>query len=152
MFCSDVTKNSNWEKLTKNLVTFKRWDGVKYEKLKYFWGSRKNPIFKGHKKTIYRGIAKEGGLGQFADLRKGGLTRKKGMVFLKRSWYCNAHYAHFRSGWTLTFPSEIITQDAILPIFATTRFNYLLNKNLFFLHLFTWGYSKLFHCNWERLL
>ena len=82
MFCSVVTKNSNWKILTKNLVTFKRWDGVKYEKLKYFWGSRKNPIFKGHKKTIYKGIAKEGGLGQFADLRGGGgLTRKKGVVF-----------------------------------------------------------------------
>ena len=24
-----ITKNINWEILTKNLVTFKRWDGVK---------------------------------------------------------------------------------------------------------------------------
>ena len=31
MFFSDVTKN-NWEILTKSLVTFKRWDGVKDEK------------------------------------------------------------------------------------------------------------------------
>ena len=42
-----ITKNSNWEILTKNLVTFKRWDGVKDEKLYYFWSSRKNPIFRG---------------------------------------------------------------------------------------------------------
>ena len=32
MFLSVVTKNLNWEFLTKNLVTFKRWDGVKDEK------------------------------------------------------------------------------------------------------------------------
>ena len=30
---SVITKNLNWEILTKNLVTFKRWDGVKDEKL-----------------------------------------------------------------------------------------------------------------------
>ena len=33
MLCSVVTKNLNWEILTKNLVTFKRQDGVKDEKL-----------------------------------------------------------------------------------------------------------------------
>ena len=33
MFCSVITKNSHWEILTKNLVTFKRLDGVKDEKL-----------------------------------------------------------------------------------------------------------------------
>ena len=32
MFLSAVTKNLNWEILTKNLVTFKRWDWVKGEK------------------------------------------------------------------------------------------------------------------------
>ena len=30
---SVITKNLNWEILTKNLGTFKRWDGVKDEKL-----------------------------------------------------------------------------------------------------------------------
>ena len=30
MFFSVITKNLNWEILTKILVTFKRWDGVKY--------------------------------------------------------------------------------------------------------------------------
>ena len=28
-----ITKNLNWEILAKNLVTFKRWDGIKDEKL-----------------------------------------------------------------------------------------------------------------------
>ena len=35
MFFSVINKNSNWEILTKNLVTFKEKDGVK--KLSYFW-------------------------------------------------------------------------------------------------------------------
>ena len=29
MFFFVITKNLSWEVLTKNLVTFKRWDGVK---------------------------------------------------------------------------------------------------------------------------
>ena len=29
MFFSVITKNLNWEILTKNLVTFKRWNGAK---------------------------------------------------------------------------------------------------------------------------
>ena len=33
MFFSVVTKNSNCKILTKNLVTFKGWDGIKDEKL-----------------------------------------------------------------------------------------------------------------------
>ena len=32
MFFSVITKNLNWDILTKNLVTFKRYDGVKDEK------------------------------------------------------------------------------------------------------------------------
>ena len=32
MFFSVITKNLNGEILTKNLLTFKRWDGVKDEK------------------------------------------------------------------------------------------------------------------------
>ena len=32
IFYSVITKNLNWEILTKNLVTFRRWDWVKYEK------------------------------------------------------------------------------------------------------------------------
>ena len=43
MFFFAIAKNSNWEILTKNLVTFKGLDGVKL----YFWGSLKNLIFLG---------------------------------------------------------------------------------------------------------
>ena len=32
MFFSAITKNLNWEVLTKNLVTLKRWGRVKAEK------------------------------------------------------------------------------------------------------------------------
>ena len=32
MFFSVLTENLNWEILTKNLVTYKRWDGVNDEK------------------------------------------------------------------------------------------------------------------------
>ena len=32
MFLSVITKNLNWDILVENLVTFKRWDGVKDEK------------------------------------------------------------------------------------------------------------------------
>ena len=32
MFFSVITKNLDWEILSKNLVNFKRWDGVKNEK------------------------------------------------------------------------------------------------------------------------
>ena len=32
MFFSVFSKNLNWEIVTKNLVTFKRWDGFKEEK------------------------------------------------------------------------------------------------------------------------
>ena len=46
MFFSVITKNLNLEMLTKNLVTFKRWDAVKYEKL-YYGSSLKNPILRG---------------------------------------------------------------------------------------------------------
>ena len=31
MFLPVITMNLNWDILTKNLVTFKRWDGVKDE-------------------------------------------------------------------------------------------------------------------------
>ena len=50
--------------------------------------SLKNPTFKGgvHEKPIQRErLPKKGGLdfGLLADLREGGLTRKRGMVFLR---------------------------------------------------------------------
>ena len=45
IFFSVITKNSNWEILTKNLVTFKRQDGFKVEKAQYFVGSLKKSNF-----------------------------------------------------------------------------------------------------------
>ena len=47
MFFSVISKNLNWEILTKNLVTFKRWDGVKDKKLQCYWGSLKTLIYRG---------------------------------------------------------------------------------------------------------
>ena len=46
IFFSVITNNANWEILTKNLVTFKRWHGIKDEKL-FFGLSLKNPIVRG---------------------------------------------------------------------------------------------------------
>ena len=40
-----MSLNLNWENSTKNLVTFKRWDGVNDEKFQYCGSSLKNPIF-----------------------------------------------------------------------------------------------------------
>ena len=59
MFLSVVTKNLNWEILTKNLVTFKRWNGVKDEKFWCYAGSLQNPIFRGGS----RGFCLKGGGG-----------------------------------------------------------------------------------------
>ena len=56
MFFSIITKNSNRETLTKNLVIFRRKDGIKYEKLEYFEASPKNRIFKrGYEKPNIEG-------------------------------------------------------------------------------------------------
>ena len=41
MFSSVITTNINWEILTKNLVTLKRWYEVKDEKFGYYGGSLK---------------------------------------------------------------------------------------------------------------
>ena len=54
-------------------------------RMKNFWDSLKNPTFNGggwgrvevNEKSIYRRAPKNGGSGQFADLR-GGLERKRG--------------------------------------------------------------------------
>ena len=47
MFSSVITKNLNWEILTKNLVTFKRWDGGNDEKIWLLWGFTEESDFKG---------------------------------------------------------------------------------------------------------
>ena len=56
MLFSTIPKNFNWEILIKNLVTFKRWDGVKDEKFQYYGDPLKNPIFRrGSQKTSIQG-------------------------------------------------------------------------------------------------
>ena len=77
-----MTKNLNWKILTKNLVTFKRWYGVKDVKRWYYGDSLKNLIFReGHEKPI-GGVSSKEGLGQFADLREN-WQKRGGVVFLR---------------------------------------------------------------------
>ena len=68
MFLSLITKNLNLEILTKNLVTFKRWDEVKdsgsYEKLIY-----------------RRELPKKGGLDSLQIEKGGGGDKKEGRCF-----------------------------------------------------------------------
>ena len=47
MFFSVITKNLNWEVLTKNLVTFRRWNVVNLEKFQCHEDLLKNLIFSG---------------------------------------------------------------------------------------------------------
>ena len=71
-------KSLNWEILTKNLVTFKRWDGVR---MKNFNGD--SLMFGGFTKNQHiEGNCLKGGLRQFADLR-GDLAKKRGLVLLR---------------------------------------------------------------------
>ena len=77
--------------MTKNFVTFKRWDGVKDEKNQYYAGSLKNRFIGAeagdHEKLIYRMKLpknEEGRLRQFLDLRGHGKKR--------RGCYPNVHY------------------------------------------------------------
>ena len=73
MFFFVITKNLNLEILTKNLVNFKRWDGIKDEKFEYYGGSLKNPIFRGGggagftKTNIWGQGLKKGELRQFVS-------------------------------------------------------------------------------------
>ena len=41
-----MTKNLNWEISTKNLVTFKRWDGVNDENFLNYWSTLRNLNFR----------------------------------------------------------------------------------------------------------
>ena len=84
MFFSAITQNLNWKILTENLVTFKRWDGVKNKKFEI---TEKSVFFGGGgvvTKTQYMGggncLKRGEGLGQFPDL--GGAWQKRwGGVF-----------------------------------------------------------------------
>ena len=42
-----MTKNLNWENSTKNLVTFKRWDGANDKKKLILWKFTETTIFLG---------------------------------------------------------------------------------------------------------
>ena len=46
MFLPRKTKNSSWEVLTTNLVTFKRWDEVKDKKFVMLCRFSKNPVYR----------------------------------------------------------------------------------------------------------
>ena len=95
MFFSFITKNSHWEILTKILVTFKRWDGLRTKNCNTYRSSLKNPIFSGergvHEKPIYKGeLPKKRGLDNLQIQRgagggggEGGLAKKGGMVLLR---------------------------------------------------------------------
>ena len=54
MVSSVITNNSSWEILTNNLITFKRQDWVKDEKLLVFLGFTKKSKYRqwGHEKPI----------------------------------------------------------------------------------------------------
>ena len=95
MFLSVITENLKWEILTKNLVTFKRWDGVKDEKFQYYAGLLKIRFIGGSQKTTYsRKFSKKRG-SWAACIINGGAWQKRGAVFLRgvgSEWYPNAHY------------------------------------------------------------
>ena len=98
MFFSVITKNLIWEILTKNLITFKRWDGLKDGKFQYYLGSLKNLIFKaGPRKT---NMPKKWGLES--------LQKEVFSVFEGGTWYPNAHYDDKGVSWIFPkMPSEI---------------------------------------------
>ena len=74
MFFSVLTKNLNWEILTKNLLTFPKWYGLRVKNVNIMGVHRKIRFLEGGfaKKTIYRGNCLKMGLGQFADFGGGG--------------------------------------------------------------------------------
>ena len=49
---SVITRNINWQILTKNLVTFKRSNGVNDEKHQYYGGSLKTAIIRAAIRTF----------------------------------------------------------------------------------------------------
>ena len=129
MFFSIITMNLNWEILTINLFTFKRWDGIKDEKFWCYGGSLKNLIFKGvftRNQHIGENCLK-GGIGQFADLRKRAEAWQKigGGVFEEGGWYTNAHYDDKKCLSILPkMPSEIFCSKICWQISAKASFMY----------------------------
>ena len=78
-----ITKNSNWEVLTKNLVAFKRKDEFKDEKRQYFRISLKNPTFRRgvHKKTDIEGRLPKKGAWTVCRFKEAAWQERGGVVF-----------------------------------------------------------------------
>ena len=98
MFFSIITKNLNWGILTKNLVTFKRWDWVRMKNFNILEVNRKIWFLQGvHKKKQYTGgnclKRKAWTVCRF----KRRLYKKEGVVFL-RGGHPNAHYLEYGKG------------------------------------------------------
>ena len=81
---SVITKNFNWEILTKNLVTFKSWDRVKDKKFENYGVHWKILFLGGFTRNQYIGgnCLKGVEFGQFSDLR-GSFAKTRRMVFLR---------------------------------------------------------------------
>ena len=81
MFVLVIILNSNWETLTKNLVTFKRWIGLRRKTFDIFEVLLKYPIFRRESQKINM----EGGLTKKGDWAVGnrgrGLGKKEGGCF-----------------------------------------------------------------------
>ena len=129
MFLSVITKNLNCKILTENLVTFKRWDGVKAEKFWYYGGSLKNLIFRRgvSRKPIYRrGLPKKGA---WSVCRfKEGLGKKEGDGIFEggRGWYPNAHYGSS----IIELPCYFDTMEKVMPHFLRLPQKWLPNHSL----------------------
>ena len=63
-----MTKNLNWEILTKNLITFKGWDGVNNEKFSCHGSSLKDPIYRGGGRCVKKLVL---GVGVMNWLKRG---------------------------------------------------------------------------------
>ena len=134
-FCSVITKNSNWEILTKNLVRMGL-RMVNFNILEVHWkiwflGGRftKNQYIRGWPKkrgswTVYR--------------YKGGLGKKEGGGgVIEGGWYANAHYAFIievdseikTSIWDFVYVSNIII---IIIIGCFIRYTLKVKCNLHF--------------------
>ena len=87
MLFSGVTKNLNLKISTKNLVAFKRWDGVKDGKFKYYEGSLKNPI----NQYIGGNCLKREGPWTVCRFNGGGSLAKKGGEVFLRGWWLILH-------------------------------------------------------------
>ena len=72
MFFSVITKNLNWEILTKNLDNLIRWDEVKDEKFEHYGGSLNNLIF--------RGGSRKANI-QWDSLKRGAWQKRRGGCF-----------------------------------------------------------------------